>query len=136
MNPFKIIWKGVKVSGKGMKIAYQQATRPEVMAMLQIGGMFFPPLNALGILKFMTFAKDAEARFVGPGRGRDKLKWVVDRAVTFAPELKRMGVPRTEWAEYIESALLLIDGKASLVSDDTGEELLEKDLERLSSLFE
>lgn len=136
MNPLKIVWKGLKVGGKGMKVAYRQATRPEVMAALQIGGMFFPPLNALGVLKFMNFAKDAEERFKGPGRGQDKLKWVLAQAVALTPELKRMGVPRTEWAEYIESALLLMDGKASLVSDDTGEELLEKDLERLSEMFE
>lgn len=140
MNPLKAVLNVVKAGGKGMgkgmKIAYRQATRPEVMAMLQIGGMFFPPLNALGLLKFMTFAKQAEATFTGPGHGTQKLKFVLAQAIALTPELKRMGVPRTEWVDYIESALLLMNGKASLISDDTGEELLEADLERLSGLFE
>lgn len=135
MNPFKVVLRGIKAGGRGMKVAYQQATRPEVMAVLQIGGMFFPPLNALGILKFMNFAKEAEAKFTGPGRGTMKIQWVLHQAILLSPELKRMGIPRTDWVEYIESALLLMDGKASLVSDTTGEKILEKDLERLAGLF-
>ncbi len=135
-NPLKIALRGLKAGGRGMKIAYRQATRPEVMAVLQVGGLVFPPLNALGILKFMTFAKEAEAKFKGSGRGTVKLQWVLTQATMLLPELKRMGVPRTEWVEYLETALTLINFKrASLVSEDTGKELLEKDLERLAEMF-
>ncbi len=135
-NPLKIVLRGLKAGGRGMKVAYRQATRPEVMAVLQIGGMVFPPLNALGVLKFMTFAKEAEAKFKGNGRGTVKLQWVLTQASMLMPELKRMGVPRNDWVEYIETALLLINfKKASLVSEDTGRELLETDLARLAELF-
>lgn len=136
MNPFKVMWRGLRAGGRGMRVAYRQVTRPEVMAVLRVGGMVFPPLNALGILRFMTLAKQAETVIGGRGTGRRKLAWVLSQAKVMKPELERMGVPRREWAEYIETALLLIDGRASLVSDDTGEKLLEKDLERLASLFD
>ena len=135
MNPFKIVWKGIKAGGKGAKIAYRQATRPEVLAALQIGGMVFPPLNALGILRFMTLAKQAETVIGGSGTGKSKLFWVLRKAMVMKPELERLGVPKAEWVEYIESALLLIDGKASLISDVDGKELLEEDLDRLAALF-
>lgn len=136
MNPLKIVWNGLKVGGKGMKIAYRQATRPEVMAVLRIGGMFFPPINAIGVLRFMTLAKQAESIIGGSGTGKAKMMWVLRQAMEMKPEIERLGVPRAEWVEYIESALLLIDGKASLVSDVDGTELLEEDLDRLAALFD
>ncbi len=135
INPFRLIKQAGKGAWKGLRVAYRQATRPEVLAALQVGGMVFPPLNAIGILRFMTLAKQAETVIGGTGTGKSKLFWVLRKAMVMKPELERLGVPKAEWVEYIESALLLIDGKASLISDVDGKELLEEDLDRLAALF-
>lgn len=136
INPLKIIWTGIKKGGEGARFAYRQMKRPEVMAFLQIGGMFIPGLNALGILKFITFAKNAEMTFSSPGSGKQKLQWVLGQAVSLKPHLEAMGVPKSDWGTYIEASLLIIKGQAKLRSEVDGRTLLEKDMMKLAALFD
>ena len=139
-NPLNIIGKALKEGGKGawkgMRIAYRQATRPEVMAALQIGGMFIPGINALGMLTFLQMAKRAEQAFPDQGTGTQKAKHVLASVLEMAPQLKAWGVPTSEWKDYLESAVLMMQGRASLVSDVDGKELLEEDLDQLAALFD
>lgn len=139
-NPFKAIGRALQAGGKGAwkgaKIAYHQATRPEVMAALQIGGVFIPGLNALGMLTFLKIVKRAEYSFPGRGTGAQKAKHVLATVLQMAPQLKAWGVPTSEWKDYLEGAVLLMQGQASLVSDVDGKELLEEDLDSLAALFD
>lgn len=140
MNPFKAVGRAFKAGGKGawkgMKIGYRQATRPEILAALQIGGMFIPGVNALGMLTFLRMVKSAEMSFPKKGSGANKARHVMASVLQVAPQLKAWGVPTSEWKDYLESAVLLMQGRASLVSDVDGAELLEDDLDRLAALFD
>ena len=140
MNPFKKIGSVFKLAGKGawkgMKVAYHQVTRPEIMAALRIGGVFIPGWNALALLTFLQKVKHAESVFPAKGTGVAKAKYVLTTVLKIVPQLKAWGVPTSEWKDYIEAAVLLMQGRASLVSDDDGRELLESDLSSLAALFE
>ena len=136
MNPFKVIWRGLRAGGRGMRVAYRQVTRPEVMAALQIGGMFIPGVNALGMLTFLQMVKRAEHTFPRRGFGTRKAKHVLAAVLEMTPQLDAWGVPASEWNAYLEGAVLLMQGRASLIIDVDGNELLEEDLESLAALFD
>ena len=139
-NPLKLIARGVQQAGKGawkgMRVAYHQATRPEVMAALQIGGMLIPGLNALGMLSFLQMAKQAERQFPGRGTGGQKVKHVFASFLKMTPQLKAWGMPTSEWKHYLEGAVLMMQGRASLVRDVDGKELLDENFDELAALFE
>ena len=138
-NPLKAIGGAFKAGGKGawkgLKIGYRQVTRPEVMAVVRIGGMFIPGFNALGVLTVLQKVKAAEAGW-GAGNGAVKVRYVLEAMNGMMPQLKAWGVPTSEWKDYIETAVLLMQGKASLVSEFDGKELLESDIDALAVLFE
>ena len=140
MNPLKAIGGALKAGGKGalkgMKFGYRQVTRPEVMAAVRIGGVFIPGLSALGVLTVLQKVKAAEAVFAGPGTGMSKARAVLVAMNDMMPQLKAWGVPTSEWKDYIETAVLLMQGKATLVSELDGKELLESDIDALAVLFE
>ena len=98
--------------------------------------MFIPGLNAVAMLTFLQKVKQAEQAFPGQGTGAQKAKHVLAAVLEMTPRLKAWGVPTSELKDYLEGAVLLMQGRASLVSDVDGKELLEDDLESLAALFD